>query len=304
MSATVPSRPARLALRAGVGLASLGVNYVVICAVILGMALKGKRRPLERTPVEAGFTAEAVTFPAADGITLRGWFFPAPGRDRAVVKLHGLDGNCFSGNSPGLVRRFVDHGFNVLVFDFRSQGASDGEDLGLGWRERLDVRGAVDLLLQRGFKAGRMALHGSSYGAATSLLSAAMIPEVAAVVADSPFADARDLMNGEIARRVGFSSTVFLPGIMWVGRVAHDLDMEDIPPMKAVPGIAPRPILFIHGEADSRIPAEHSRRLKAASRNPRDELWLLPGVEHTKGFEQDPEAYFSRVSTFLDSALP
>ena len=52
-----------------------------------------------------------------------------------------------------IARAYVEAGFHVLVFDPRANGRSKGDHYGLGWLERRDVRGAVNLLLSRGFPA-------------------------------------------------------------------------------------------------------------------------------------------------------
>ena len=151
--------------------------------------------------------------------------------------------------------------------------------------ERRDVRAAVNLLLGRGFKPGTIGVHGTSYGAAVALLAAAAIPEIGAVVADSAFADMREVMDREIKKRTGLPTWLvrrLRPGLAVVANLLYGLDFDVIPPERAVPSIAPRSILFIHGREDRTIPVGHAYRLKAASENPTDELWLLPGG-HTEG---------------------
>ena len=68
----------------------------------------------------------------AEGVTLRGWFYPAEGAGGlngpgpAVVMAHG-----FSAVKEMYLDRFAEAfaaaGLNVLVFDYRCFGASDGE---------------------------------------------------------------------------------------------------------------------------------------------------------------------------------
>ncbi len=125
-------------------------------------------------------------------------------------------------------------------------------------------------------------------------------------------------MDTEVERKTGIPSSVtnFLlrPGIALVARVLYSLDFKAMPPERAVPAIAPRPIFFIHGKEDPRIPAEHSKRLKRASKNPTDELWIYP-AGHTEGvrlqgercelWEVSPirEEYLKKVTAFFDRSL-
>lgn len=267
---------------AAAAFAVLVALYLGLCGFIMSSALTTERKT---GPTPPG--AETIHFRSdVDQVPLVGWLLASTG-DRAIVMIHGLDSNAWDGGQPDTAQAYVEAGFHVLVFDLRGHGRSGGDRLGLGWFERRDVRAAVNLLLKRGFKPGRIGIHGTSYGSATALLSTAAIPEVGAVVADSAFADIRDIMDAQIEDRTvipAWVARLFLrPGNAFVARVLYSLDLAEILPERAVPDIAPRPILFIHGSDDPTIPVEHAYRLKAASKNPVDELWVLEGYGHTEG---------------------
>ena len=313
-----PRTRRRLLITAGALAAGVAV-YLGVSYVILAKSLDPNRTVSDRTPVESGLPTELISFESdVDRIPLTGWLLASSG-DRAIVLLHGLSSHSWCGGQPDEARAYLKAGFHVLVFDLRGHGRSGGELLGLGWHERRDVRGAVNLLLARGFKPGRIGVYGGSYGAAVALLATAAIPEVGAVVAYSAFADVRDLMDAEIEGKTGVPSRVtklFLrPGIALVARLRYSLDFDIISPERAVPDIAPRPILFIHGSEDERIPVKHAHRLMAASNNDDAELWILDGLRHGEGVrlqgkgcerpEVSPmrEAFLRRVTAFFDHSL-
>lgn len=297
--------------------AAAAAVYLGVSAFVVSSTLTVTRSSCPyRTPTGSGI--EEVHFESdGDRIPLAGWFLSSTG-DRAIVLVHGLGSHSWEGDLADIARAYVEAGFHVLAFDLRAHGRSGGERLGLGWDERRDVRAAVNLLLRRGFKPGKIGIHGISYGAATALLSAAVIPEVGAVVADSAFADARDVIDGEIERTTGVPagvSRLLRPGFALVAGLFYSLDFDAIQPERAVPTIAPRPILFIHGSKDQVIPVEHSRRLIVASNNPANELWIHPGMGHTEGVrllgepckEREPspfrEEYLKKVTEFFDRWL-
>ncbi len=280
----------------------LAVLYMGLSLVIMRMALTPIRKPHDQTPVTAGLKAEAVTLSsAADGTQLAAFFLPG-GTARAIIMVHGMDSNCWDGNDREIARVYLAHGYSVMVFDLRGQGGSGGKLLGLGWKERDDVLAAVRFLEGRGFRPGSIGLHGSSYGAGTALLAAAYIPDVGAVVADSPFADIRDMMDNELRMKVG-NAAIFRPGIVLAGKIFYGLDLAEIPPVIAIKKIAPRPVFLLHGEADSRIPVEHSKKLFAASAKTSTVLWLVPGSEHTKEFNTDRAGFIKRTTEFFDRSL-
>ena len=297
----------------------LGTGYFAAAGVVVSLSLETERRALDTRP-GIFFIATAQTFQAANGgPALSGWLlFSAGGqtRERVIVLVHGLGDHRWTPGHRELTRAYIDAGFTVFAYDSRGQGESGGAQLRLGWGERDDVRGAVDLLLAEGYQPGRIGIHGTSYGAATALLAAAAIPEIGAVVADSAFADLRDVMTAEIAERTGLSvsfARLLGPGIALVTRTGYGLNLAKIPPVLAVPKIA-APILFIHGGDDARVPVAHAEAFMAASANPADELWILPGMGHTEGIwldegdGDDPSPfqaeYLDRVTAFFDRNLP
>lgn len=295
----------RLAGQLAMGLVLLvAIGYLALCAYLATRVTLATRQPVEGTPADLGLLYEPAAFASnGDGIPLRGWYLPASG-ERAIVLVHGIDGNRWDTfhHQDQLAAVLVHAGYDVLVFDLRGCGESGGDRLGLGWLERQDVAGAIAYVRGRGIPAGRIGLWGQSFGGAAMLLAAPELPEVGAFVSDAAFADARPLLDGEIHARTGLPP-VFTPGLSLFTQVLFGLDLNAIPPELAVPRIAPRPILFIHGTADQRIPVDNAYRLKAAARGPADELWLVPGARHVLSFEREPATYAAKVLGFYDQAL-
>jgi dipeptidyl aminopeptidase/acylaminoacyl peptidase len=190
----------RVAWLAAILLVLAGMAYIALSAYVLASSLA--RQPLpapQRSPVDDSLKAEAVSFTSVpDGVALSGWLMRSAGT-RAIVLVHRIDSYGWEGAAQDLAIQYFRAGFDVLVFDLRAHGRSGGDRRGLGWDERADVMGAVEFLLSRGIPAGRIGLHGTSYGAAAALLAAAEIPQVGAIVADSAFADVRDLVSVQVA---------------------------------------------------------------------------------------------------------
>lgn len=230
-----------------------------------------------------------------------------------IVLLHGIHSYAWDCQAPDVVRAYVDAGFTVLLFDMRAHGESAGTHAGLGVRESGDIKAAIGLLGQRGFADGNIGIHGTSYGAATALLATEGIPGIGAIVADSSFADIRDVIAGELQRETGLPAglaRMLMPGMDWLARVLYSLRLDRSVPEKAIRGISPRPILLIHGRSDAVIPFDHALRLKAAA-GAGAELWPIPGG-HTQGVRMAPScgeqaptrgAFLARVVEFFDTNL-
>jgi len=248
------------------------------------------RKPARSTPIELGFpNAEELSFVTTDGVQLVGRFIPST-TDKVIVLVHGIYSNAWDCQAPDIAQAYQEAGFNVFLFDSRGQGKSEG-NIGLAWVERKDIRAAVDLMLSRGFKARAIGIYGSSYGAATTILAAAEISEIGAIIADSSFADIRDVMLGEVERRTILSSEwaqILSPGLGIMVQRHLRADLDKITPEKAITEIYPRPILLVHGEDDSIIPVRSVHRLGEAA-GPNATVWILPDRNHVEGVRLVPD---------------
>src|SRR5215469_13949288 len=133
----------------------------------------------------------------AEGVTLRGWFYavgrggaPAP----AVVMAHG-----FSAVKEMYLDSFAEvfaaAGLNVLVFDNRGFGASDGEPRQEidPWAQVRDYRHAITYASTLPeVDATRIGIWGSSYSGGHVLVVAAIDRRVKAVVSQVPLVSGHD----------------------------------------------------------------------------------------------------------------
>lgn len=287
-------------LAAIVAIAVLGVTGV---SVYVGWSLShADRKPLDTDPSAYNLAYEAVEFLSAeDDITLRGWFLPAPLSEKTVILAHGFRDNRLESGVPmlGLAESLVKSGFNVLMFDFRNSGESDGTVTTLGYHEAKDIVGAVAYLKQQRPDAGRhIGLVGYSMGAVTAVIAAAGEPAIEAVVLDSPFADLRSYLQENMPVWTGLPDFPFTWAIMTILPPLIDLDIGAVSPLAEMPKLH-QPVLLIHTDDDDKIPSINSRQLADAGDTARVELWLVPGQKHIGARQAAPAAYDQRLSDFL-----
>ena len=239
---------------------------------------------------------EEVTFRAADGINLSGWFLEDPGSNATVVICHGSGAN--KSNFVEFMRVFRLQGYNSLIFDFRGHGDSEGHTCTFGLFEDADVRAAVDWLKSnRPERARHIYGLGSSMGAACLARAAAKDERIEAVVLDSCFASVPLLLQQHLGfiPLVGPAMATLIPAAMSLqaGGSIWQLDTRE-----AVTAISPRPILFIHGTGDVGIPQINMEILYGCATGPK-EKWLGPGL-HSNIVTTDFPAYRRKVIGFLD----
>jgi pimeloyl-ACP methyl ester carboxylesterase len=129
------------------------------------------------------------------GVTCRAWAYAsaehAEGAAPCIVMGHGLGGTRDASLEP-YAERFAQAGFHVLLFDYRSLGASDGEPRQLiSIRRQLDDWAAAIAYARSvpGVDPARIALWGCSLSAGHVLVAAARDPAVAAISAQCPMFD-------------------------------------------------------------------------------------------------------------------
>lgn len=241
---------------------------------------------------------EEVQFRTADGLTLYGWWLPRPDSQRVVIGLPGH--RSVKSDLLGIGSALWRAGNNVLLFDWRSRGQSDIAQHSLAYYELRDAEAALSYAKQR-MPDGKVGLIGYSMGASVSILLAARAPEIQAVVADSPFTGISEVVAHGVARyHLPTRAVVSLADALTGWRYGYRFGA--VRPIEAVAAVSPRPLLLIHGSADSLIPVSHAHELFHVARDPK-ELWIIPDVEHCGGYFADRRAYVERMVAFFDKNL-
>lgn len=290
------------------GAALTGIATVVplsISRLMVRSLTEAKRVQIKDNPSRLGLSYEDVSFPAVhDGVMLRGWYITAGDSDRCIVMAHG-DGYHRADPTIGMLeiaKGLTEHGYNILMFDLRGHGESGEGRLTGGYYEKRDILGAIAYVKRRGILPQHIGLLGFSMGAAACLLAAAENKDLPALVTDSCWADLTDLIKSEIARRP-YMPRFLTPVVPRIAKILYGVDIEEIKPMQAVTEIAPRPIFFIHGEADRKVPVDNARRLYQYNNSHSNILWIVPNARHARAYKAQPEEYISRVTAFFDRTL-
>jgi len=274
--------------------------YGAICWLTAERLTRPTNHPLMVDPCRLSPDAEPWSVRTRDGLMLRGWRLVAggPGR-RLIVLVHGM----WSAwpEMAELGRDLHQRGFDVLLFDLRGHGQSDPARLSLGARERADLRAVMEWAGKAGYDEHRIGWLGYSMGAAALVMEGASNPAIHAAVLDSPYGDLPRLLETQLSRHSGLPGW-FNPGILACARWLYGLRIEELVPVEAASRWGDRPMLLIHGEADSTVPVEQARRLGRALGSACTTAFL-PGVEHVEAYRDDPGGYVGLIAEFFDRSL-
>lgn len=307
-------RRSRRGAVAGAFLVRAALLFAAALPYVLGSLLVYRPRIHHaQTPATIGLAYEQVTFTTSDGLTLRGWWVPAqtssPMRltpsDRTVIVCHGL-GVSAEGALP-LAEQLAPYGFNVLMFDFRAHGFSDGQLTTFGAMEKRDVLAAVGWVRGTHPQAS-VHLYGAGVGlGAAALIGAATDPAprgqaIEAVALYAPYASLSELADATLGKQVPEAvKWMIRRGAFPVASLTAGTDLVHYSPASQVVNVWPRPVLVIHGLRDGVIPFAQGEQVYDAAARPRHRLWLLRD-NHAQSL-RNPEAG-ARMRLFFAEARP
>lgn len=202
----------------------------------------------------------------------------------AVCVCHGIPSgkprDPGDGGYPVLAEKICREGFAVLIFNFRGTGDSGGNIDMLGWTR--DLGAAIDFLWhQAGVDRSYLALVGFSAGAATSVYVASRDKRVSCVAACACPADLTFFTEAEpqsVIERFRLIGAIQDAGFPPSAGEWFD-GFRQLTPADHVAGIAPRPLLLVHGSRDETVPLSHAYRLHERAGEPK-KLLILDGAGH------------------------
>ncbi|WP_455206468.1 alpha/beta hydrolase [Kaarinaea lacus] len=232
-------------------------------------------KELHDAPSNWGMEYENVAINTEDDLKLHAWFIPQHGSNKTLLFFHGNAGNIsHRGDS---LRIFHGLGLNVLIFDYRGYGLSEGEPTEDGLYK--DARAAWNYLTQtRNIEGKNIILFGRSLG---GTVAAKLASEVSAggIILESTFSSARDMahelfpvMSYLMPMRFNFNTAEYIRHINY-------------------------PVMVIHSPDDEIIPYSLGQKVYDAANQPK-QLLDIRG-DHNSGFLQSQPRYEQALNHFL-----
>ena len=221
---------------------------------------------------------EEVTFTSADGTRLHGLFAEHPNAKGAILVCHGNgeDVSYMSEELHDLRARFQR---NVLAFDYRGYGKSDGKPFEAGVLE--DGEAALRWLVERtGVQPDKIILWGRSLGGAVAVHLAAQ-NGAHCLVLDRTFKSMVDVAQWHLP---------WLPVSL--------LLRNRYPSYQRIESYS-GPLFQVHGHADQVVPFRSAADLHAASPSQRKQFIALDSLGHNTPW---PDEVFQSLDEFLLSS--
>ena len=220
--------------------------------------------------------------------------------DKWAIVVHGYtsEGKLLSSKAKHLYNM----GYNVLVPDLRSHGTSEGNYIGMGWHDRLDIIDWINYIVKNNPKS-EIALHGTSMGSATVLMvSGEKLPSnVKAIVADCGYTSVYDEFSYQLKQLFNLPAFPIMNFSDVVTHIRAGYCLNDASAINQVKK-STTPILYIHGDKDDFVPYYMMDELYNATNSEKEKL-TIEGGEHANSDKDKPNLYWSTFNSFLEKYI-
>ena len=271
-----------------------------------------------------------------DGFQLHASYLPAEKPERIVVMCHGYKGTRFG--SAGHMAKFLhENNCSLLMIDQRCCGESEGKYITFGAKEQYDIIDWLRRLEEENVSKLPVYLYGQSMGAASVILASGHISGCTGLKRNTKCRerisrgeeeyteDVSSLGNNEetgvygnvkgVIADCGYHSMkqqlrdiasgwfhlhwieLLLMRVDLFCRIFAGFSMKETDTTKALKN-SRLPMLFFHGEEDTYVFPENSRRNYKLCASEK-ELVMIPGARHLCCSYADPELYARKLMSFF-----
>ena len=228
-----------------------------------------------------------------------------------------LEGSHWSASS--YAHGLLEAGFDVVSFDFRSQGESDAHPgyAPLHWPttfEVEDVRSALRYIQSRqDLSELPLGVMGISRGATPALIAAAESSRVKAVCCEGAYST-----DALLVHFISRWATLYVPRFLlpilpkWHIRVTSVLvrwtsqflrKRRYVVLERWLPKLKNRSVLLVAGERDNYVHPDVGRDLQKRIDSPGVQFWLVPTAKHNRARDVGPAEYDRRLQSFFNKTL-
>ncbi len=230
------------------------------------------------TPSDFGIEAEKISLTTEDGLTLAAWRVDAENPRAVVVFASGFHAPSVS-MFFGHAKMLRDAGYSSILVELRGRGESEGDTLGVGTTEYMDIRAAVFYAKDLS-PALPVVAFGFSMGGTAAINAIGETDEIDAVIAVSAASSWPDMLTDNM-RQGGIPEIACLaekPFVWLAMGLRYGFNKLHINPVDEIKKLNGRPALLMHSRDDRIVPFESFLRLTQAA--PEAETYVIEGNRH------------------------
>lgn len=245
------------------------------------------------------FPNEILSIESEDNLTLYARFLKADNNDKKIaIVSHGFFANYK--DMQTYCKYFYSRGYNVIAVDNRAHGMSQGDVVGMGWLDRLDILKWIDFTIKKFGKDCQIVLFGLSMGGATVCMTCGenLPTNVKCAIADSAYDSVYNEFYYVMRKNLKLPAWSLLNTFdtyykLYIGSSLKEQScVEQVKKSKT-------PILLIHGTGDNFVPFEmHGKVFEAIDEKLRDEF-IVENAWHGEAQAKNVRAYNLKLDKWL-----
>lgn len=241
-----------------------------------------------------------------DGLRLKGTLLENPQQEKnktkkVLVLVHGYTSN--SRLLKQYAQLFYRHGYTLFLPDARGHGQSEGDYIGFGYPDRLDLISWVNQLIDYYHHQLDIGLWGISMGAAEVMMATGeQLPsEVKCVIEDCGYTSTKDQLTYQLNEMFHLPEFPIIPLASAYTEYKAGYNFYE---SSAVDALHRNhlPMLFIHGSHDTFVPTYMVHTLYKATQGPKKKA-IFNGASHAKSYEVNPKRYEQLCVNFLNQYM-
>ncbi len=240
------------------------------------------------------FNAQPISFKTDDGLNLAGFLLLREGAQRNLLICHGY--RMAKERMIGFASLFPND--NILLFDHRAHGQSEGNRTTIGFEEKKDVRAALKVLQNHEHTKGLPICGiGVSMGAVSLLGAATECDAFKGIVLDSPFKRLDEQARRTFVRRFKIPIIPFEALSRILFEYLMQFSLSEVNSLNWAERLKV-PVFLIHSVQDHVASINDTKELYEKIPG-KKELWIVNESGHARIFNDCSQEYQQRVETFF-----
>lgn len=239
-----------------------------------------------------------VYIQSTDGLMLQALTYKQP----ATTHKWAINVHFYLGDNTRMIpwtRNFYDHGFNVLAPNLRGHGKSEGDYIGMGWDDRLDLVQWINFIIEEDPHAEILLFGISMGGSAVMMASGEKLPDnVKVLIEDCGYANVHDLFAYQLKELFHLPSFPVMNAANTLTKIRAGYAFKDVDAVKQLKKNK-LPILFIQGDADTFVPFSMLNSLYEATAG-KKEKFVVANAGHAESESMNPKSYWQHIWRFSD----
>lgn len=213
-----------------------------------------------------------------------------------AIVIHG-----YAGQGADMIyyaQQYYNRGYNVLIVDLRGHGESEGNYIGMGWHDRLDIIDWSNYIISKNSNS-QIILHGVSMGAATVMMATGeeLPNNIKVAIEDCGYTSIWDEFEMQLKILYNLPAFPVLNASSTVCKIKAGYNLKEGSSVEQVKK-SKTPTLFIHGDKDSFVPFQMLDEIYEAANFEKEKL-VIEGAAHAEAVSVNPKLYWETIDEFI-----